>query len=585
MVVGIARWIGAIFAAVLLLAGSPALANTVFAPGSTCLAADPDGLGHAALARDTARWSCDPSTWSTPPERAVLRLDLAGRDMAALDTLAMRLTRFDLMALTLEGADGSRKTARYRSDELDLATYDWLMNARLPAFRGEPEALWVEIDAPRDTDMLTDARLVSGAHVGDSYVSFELLVAALCGVMIIPFVYNIAFYRVLRKRFLLWHAAVVACLFTHIMASSGLANRFADLTVMQASALSVTSWTLGIVAAGNFMVNLVEDGKLDRWHRRLTHILSATILAGLAFFLFADGSLRSWTTPVFVYSFIPVLGSFTLMIATALLRGSRAMRFQIIAWAPIMLVGIERAMSNLGAFGSPMDTMVAQHIAIAFEVVVTSLGVADRFMVIKRQRDRAVAETRQLEREVERDELTGLHNRRAIRLHFETLFASGFDTMAVIDLDHFKQINDTCGHAVGDEVLRSGGRRRFECPTTTPSPCAWAARNSCCCCAAQTPSRAPNIAARAITASGRFAQSAGSGASRLPPAWAWSVSRSQFRRFSGGFRHALRALRPAALRSQAHSGRNRTMSERIMRFGQRQAAFRPAASPDPAIAI
>jgi diguanylate cyclase (GGDEF)-like protein len=577
MVVGIARWIGAIFAAVLLLAGSPALANTVFAPGSTCLAADPDGLGHAALARDTARWSCDPSTWSTPPERAVLRLDLAGRDMAALDTLAMRLTRFDLMALTLEGADGSRKTARYRSDELDLATYDWLMNARLPAFRGEPEALWVEIDAPRDTDMLTDARLVSGAHVGDSYVSFELLVAALCGVMIIPFVYNIAFYRVLRKRFLLWHAAVVACLFTHIMASSGLANRFADLTVMQASALSVTSWTLGIVAAGNFMVNLVEDGKLDRWHRRLTHILSATILAGLAFFLFADGSLRSWTTPVFVYSFIPVLGSFTLMIATALLRGSRAMRFQIIAWAPIMLVGIERAMSNLGAFGSPMDTMVAQHIAIAFEVVVTSLGVADRFMVIKRQRDRAVAETRQLEREVERDELTGLHNRRAIRLHFETLFASGFDTMAVIDLDHFKQINDTCGHAVGDEVLRITalalmpdddtiavrmGGEEFMLILRGPNAVARAEHRRRA-ITARIAAQMPGLGAPVTASMGLVSQPRNSGAHSD---------------FGALYAHCDRLLYEAK-----RAGRNRTMSERIMRFGLQA---RPAeAQPDPAIAI
>jgi diguanylate cyclase (GGDEF)-like protein len=577
MVVGIARRIGAIFAAILLLAGAPALADDGFAPGSTCLAADPDDLGHAALVRDTAGWSCDPSTWSAAPEHAVLRFDLAGLDMTALDTLAMRLTRFGQMTLTLEGADGSSKTARYRSDELDLATYDWLMNARLPAYRGEPEVLWVEIDAPHDTDMLTDARLVSGAHVGDSYVSFELLVAALCGVMIIPFVYNIAFYRVLRKRFLLWHATVVACLFTHIMASSGLVNRFADLTVMEATALSVTSWTLGIVAAGNFMVNLVEDGKLDRWHRRLTHILSATILACLAFFLFADGSLRSWTTPVFVYSFIPVLGSFTLMIATALLRGSRAMRFQIIAWAPIMLVGIERAMSNLGAFGSPIDTMVAQHIAIAFEVVVTSLGVADRFMVIKRQRDRAVAETRQLGREVERDELTGLHNRRAIRLHFETLFASGFDTMAVIDLDHFKQINDTCGHAVGDEVLRTTalalmpdddtiavrmGGEEFMLILRGPNAVARAEHRRRA-ITARIAAQMPGLGAPVTASMGLVSQPRNSGAHSD---------------FGALYAHCDRLLYEAK-----RAGRNRTMSERIMRFGLQA---RPAvAQHDPAIAI
>ncbi len=62
-----------------------------------------------------------------------------------------------------------------------------------------------------------------------------------------------------------------------------------------------------------------------------------------------------------------------------------------------------------------------------------------------------------------RDELTGLSNRRHMqerleeeRSRFERT-AHGF-SIAVIDLDHFKDINDACGHAGGDEVLRRFAR-------------------------------------------------------------------------------------------------------------------------------
>lgn len=58
------------------------------------------------------------------------------------------------------------------------------------------------------------------------------------------------------------------------------------------------------------------------------------------------------------------------------------------------------------------------------------------------------------------DELTGLPNRRAFLRRIEDEVARvqryGFPlSLALIDLDHFKQVNDKYGHAGGDEVLQS----------------------------------------------------------------------------------------------------------------------------------
>lgn len=51
------------------------------------------------------------------------------------------------------------------------------------------------------------------------------------------------------------------------------------------------------------------------------------------------------------------------------------------------------------------------------------------------------------------DDLTGLPNRRAVLSAFQR--HNGFDTaLVLIDVDHFKRINDTHGHGVGDATLR-----------------------------------------------------------------------------------------------------------------------------------
>lgn len=61
-----------------------------------------------------------------------------------------------------------------------------------------------------------------------------------------------------------------------------------------------------------------------------------------------------------------------------------------------------------------------------------------------------------------RDPLTGLFNRRHIAAFAEplaTLVREGREevTLFMIDVDHFKQVNDRHGHPVGDEVLRAVG--------------------------------------------------------------------------------------------------------------------------------
>ncbi|TNY25410.1 GGDEF domain-containing protein [Fulvimonas soli] len=56
--------------------------------------------------------------------------------------------------------------------------------------------------------------------------------------------------------------------------------------------------------------------------------------------------------------------------------------------------------------------------------------------------------------ESERDKLTGLYNRRTFERQLQRLLQrEGRLWLAILDIDHFKRINDTYGHLYGDEVI------------------------------------------------------------------------------------------------------------------------------------
>ena len=62
------------------------------------------------------------------------------------------------------------------------------------------------------------------------------------------------------------------------------------------------------------------------------------------------------------------------------------------------------------------------------------------------------------------DSLTGLPNRRHFEEHFDEVLARQRRSkrplvLIYLDVDHFKQVNDTLGHVVGDQVLKSFGER------------------------------------------------------------------------------------------------------------------------------
>jgi diguanylate cyclase (GGDEF)-like protein/PAS domain S-box-containing protein len=103
-----------------------------------------------------------------------------------------------------------------------------------------------------------------------------------------------------------------------------------------------------------------------------------------------------------------------------------------------------------------------------WDVVVTPMrsetGEVTRLLSIARDITTVRTAAEQLRRASEEDALTGLPNRRSFQSHLQAAtiraMASGRSvSLLLIDLDHFKHVNDTRGHAAGDHLLRTFAER------------------------------------------------------------------------------------------------------------------------------
>jgi diguanylate cyclase (GGDEF)-like protein len=145
---------------------------------------------------------------------------------------------------------------------------------------------------------------------------------------------------------------------------------------------------------------------------------------------------------------------FTLIVSYLSWRGgNRAAGWFLIAWACLSAFQILTALRLLHARADDAEGLLYYGLApsMVAAAVLIALGTSDRV----RQQTLALTDA---ERRAQTDPLTGVLNRRSL---IERLDAACIRAQAralpisvlFIDLDHFKQINDTHGHAAGDACL------------------------------------------------------------------------------------------------------------------------------------
>jgi diguanylate cyclase (GGDEF)-like protein len=190
----------------------------------------------------------------------------------------------------------------------------------------------------------------------------------------------------------------------------------------------------------------------DRWERRywVTLMLSASIWGAGAFALMPTDDRLSQAL---------------VMLFTVGMSVSAVSCYSAYRSMTLVSIGLVLLPCTLWLLFQPTSMQVG----IAIAVLVFSTFVVSATRKLSDALEKAFRLTRQMERAhnistraAQTDELTGLMNRRAFFEHAQLLYAQCRHNQQplcalMMDMDHFKQINDTYGHQAGDQVLRQIG--------------------------------------------------------------------------------------------------------------------------------
>ncbi len=346
---------------------------------------------------------------------------------------------------------------------------------------GEPVELLVRVES--ESSMQVPLELYTPAAFTELSRDAQLAIGLYYGILLALFFYNLVLWISLRDASYFWYLFHITAFGLVLFTLNGLGFEYLWPNWPWLADKSVPlSICLALIGMNQFTRTFLELPQ--RWPRG--NVASLTVIG---FFLFF-GIASLWlpyriATPVAALAVLVGIAWIVAATIRVVRLGYRPAQLLLLAWGMFLLGTAVFTLLAFGVLPKNFFTEYGVQIGSALEMLLLSIALGYRYAQLRNENERIAGEANvMLERKVaqrtrevrnalmqleeaharlsessRRDGLTGLFNRTWFHEAFDRMVADGRESrrpvsLLMVDLDHFKAINDRHGHLAGDECLR-----------------------------------------------------------------------------------------------------------------------------------